>query len=274
MIESTEEFLLQFRAGDYIHALLSWREFLIDKYYPDNQKASADDLDCLILFELINHHFRTDDLIHIKRIYAYAALSNMSEYPAEIMFIICLLSQAALWYQIYEEKGQLSKFRLPLAHKSEIVMLMKQPSHEAENDLRDLFDDRQELLDKDCQNLSLEVNKLKEGRIKIEKLLQVLKEYSTLLKDKSPLREGVLASLGSYLNYALDCQHSQQKIEHFVEQLRQYKPEEWEEAYLEKLSPQHLSSKLFNYGVSVWRFFIAPAFATNDSPPAAQEMRQ
>jgi len=268
MIASTEEFLTLLRAGNYIRAMLGWNEFLIDKYTPTHKKepVSGTDLFYLILFELINHGFVTEDMRHIQLI--YAAVEEMPEFSAEDVYTICLMSDAALWFQIYEKKNVLEKYKLIQPDKEKITLLMTQSLPElGKKQCIPLFERRRDSWDANRGKLSNEVRELKAGRKKMEALLDLVNAYAQRLKAKAPLREGVLESLRQFLLYALDCEQSREKIDNFVEQIRQDLPEDWEEEeYLGKISPLPLYRRLLGYGQLAWGFFSQPALAAPETP--------
>lgn len=298
MIFSTEEFITLLRAGNYLHAISDWSEFLTQQYGESCEGFTHMDGDALsrfMLYELINHGFTKNDIRHMETI--YSVVSQLPAFSQENSYMLCLFSQAVLWFQVYEEKGFLANYQWVTTDKVQILKLMKEPLSELdEQQCMDLYAQREEaleslvhwiksepeILSKKQKNTDEEQRRLfwqiKEGHDRITALKVILKHYANGLtkyeNDNSIMKEGVIDSLRLFLKKALDCPHTREKIASFVEQIRQYNPKEWEEFYLEQICPKTILEKVIEstsyYAGQAFSFFFKPALTITGNPENKQ----
>lgn len=250
MIGSTEEFLSILRSGNYIWAIIEWKNFCIQKY----QEFNGDTLHLLLLYELINHKYLPSDLDHVLNL---CILCKQIEEPQEgFVFMVDYLRAAATLYTIYHNKDILYFFTPPdplTLSKDAILTLMNQPVAQLSNEeLNKLFAKSDKQIERAIPLLQKEPARqmqLKKQRMNF--LKEIGERYLLLLNtltldENGKKRKDLVDALVVFIDLSLDTPWTREKIKEYVESIDKYKPEKWEKDYLNQLHvPSYVSRMEF-----------------------------
>lgn len=245
MLLSTQDYFDALRKGNYL-AFLEWPQFVGRNYQQKSQGLTADELVNLLLFEAVNNGFSCDD------VRAVALLCSVREKHTGLLrgaldYALTTISVVSIQFMMYWRAG--------LAEH--LLACDKQTSKEIEqliSSCNALLDtSSQALLESDQNGFYLWVEEASVESIKqVEQQLRAMlslrnnaDDYIALLEIKQsltdllqPQRLSVLKRLASYLNDSTQLSADiDVQIAQYVAVIWQLNPEQWEEDYLNKLSP-------------------------------------
>lgn len=269
MLSSTTAYLIALRNGDYLR-FLEWPDFVEAKYRDGDEKLGADMLmDCLI-FEWLKAGYYKKDIKKIAVLYALYELNpspiQAGKYAFALMTISSVLFSCMVFdsYQIsnlnkapaFTRAKEVFRFMDGITNFLNQKIKARAQSTNTEIDdfnksltpMRDDF--MKEVSCVDVASLGVIANRVEN----ITRPLSILEEYRqsldlVCLQDRNelfPARVMVVQGFYSYLKQQSELTDKvAATIINYVNTIRGQAPAEWEEKYLQKISPLTLLEKAF-----------------------------
>lgn len=263
----TEDFLYSLRQGDY-SLILEWLDFLERHYCLHNENGSADTIIPLMVFELINHGFTSNDFATFQLLNAVVNCPGFA-LPGKIECGIMHMTSAALQCMVYEERKLIPFYQLPgKPGLAAILEWMERDnlllSDEANCKALQKYVILLELRSLDCQR---QAEKIKNDALTVLSWQNRCNDYLELLRKVEPvdeacfLRTGVVHSMYNYLlSQMLLTPQVMNTLTGLVEKIRELAPFDWEEVYLSSFVAQSISHWLRQESSRRLRFFSREAF--------------
>lgn len=263
----TENFLYSLRQGDY-SLILEWLDFLERHYCLHNENGSADTIIPLMVFELINHGFTSNDFATFQLLNAVVNCQGFA-LPGKIECGIMHMTSAVLQCMVYEEHKLIPFYQL--SSKPDFVVILEWMerdnlllSDEANSKALQKYVMLLEARSLDCQ---IKAEKIKNDVLMVVSWQNRCNDYLGLLHKVDPvdekcfLRIGVVQSMGNYLlSQMLLTPQVMNTLTDLVEKVRELAPFDWEETYLSSFVAQSIGHWLRQESSRRWRFFSSEAF--------------
>lgn len=262
MLSSSSEYLMALREGDFL-CFLDWPAFVAQKYGGKNHPLSGDGLlDCLV-FEWLSYGYREQDMEQMSIIYAVyerspSSLWHIGRLVYQLMTLTSALLSCAAFYQfnLYD-----ANFPNKLVDEGAVLHFMnektqnigKEMFNEQINFIRDDFLKRTAQLDN--AQVVQAYNKIAQipwRLLIVEKYENALnlRQVSEPLNTQGHTRLAIARSLLAYLQTQTELTDEVgKKINNYVRLIRNQQPADWEENYLEQISPISLIEKS-------WKAFV------------------
>ncbi|KGP63009.1 hypothetical protein EP47_12845 [Legionella norrlandica] len=281
MLSSTKEYLQALREGKYL-LFLHWPQFIAEFYGKSNKNQEADEMVNLIIYEWLNNDFCEED---IKKFVILYAVHEMETRPIRELLSCALITiSIALFPCMVYLTNNLQKHYITskkLSSKGVLELIDKNNAYMDKQSFYNNLGVEQDKFFTWVREANVaEVQKAFEQIYSITYLRHLIDDYCTLLESTSISQDKLKSSRLSLVNrlskYIKDqtelTQEVTDEIAIYVKRIWEMKPADFEEEFLEKISPLSLMDSAVRLltGFSA-RFFnilkppVLPVIATSDA---------
>ena len=264
---STEKFLRLLRQGDY-SLILRWIKYLEERYSLHPENFSADNIIPLMVFELSNHGFGLDDMMHIEILNAVIN-SPGSSMPGRMECALTFLISSVMQYLVYEDY-QLNPFYQtndPLDGCAVQRWMARDNFILGNKANSDAIQIKSELLQTAVPNYQIDAEKTKASILTVVTCQNLCQDYLYMLGKgdtgdaRLALRAGVVRALNDYLHaeFVITAKLIQ-KLTGFLNKIRELAPLSWEEDYLSGFMEQSKVQRFRQEVTRRCRFFAVQVF--------------
>ncbi len=256
MLSSSKEYLEALRAGKYLR-FLEWPHFVTQHYYQDKTLPDADDLLNLIVFEWLNNGFCEEDA---KKIALLNAVYELESRPlrGNLNYSLTTISIAVFQCMVYESNGLKHRFiSEEVKSRTEILKFMKRSmACIDEPTFKDHLEKEQNRFlgwsttasPQTVETARIQISAITATRYILEEYIFTLEACKVMDDPLRISRWSMAKSLTVFLNDQTELTPLvTEKIGLYVNRIRELKPTQYEEDYLNSISPLSVLD-------NTWRF--------------------
>lgn len=267
MLSSSKEYLQALRDEKYL-LFLEWPQFIAEHYQEKSMFQDADDTVNLLAFEWLNNGYCEDDAKKIALLYAVYDLS-IKPIRGNLAYALTAISVAVFQCMAYQSLNQHEQFVVKHAMKKEqILKLMTEQTMNSDKEaLGNVLLKQQvifylwvnEVSKDNVEHAFWQISPLAQLRYLIDDYCLAL-ESSQLINDSlKNSRLSVIRRLARYLNEETALTPPvKNEITIYVTKIRKMQPADFENVYLEALSPSTLMDNTWTFitgiGLSFFKF--------------------
>lgn len=246
MLKSTKEYFQALRDGKYF-LFLEWTSFVLDKYSKGKLNRDADDTINLLIYECLNSGFCLDDIKQYAVLYAVYELEHtpiVSELLYSMTSIYGAITHSMVYVEHHLQQHFLSSIELSaveinrLMKKNQDLILEDTYQQYYAQEITRFHKLVEEVKPYDWKRAEQDIRAITDVRDIINQYLHAHRTIDLPNDQLKATRYSLLARLAMY--FQNQCELNEEvraQISGYVQSIRELQPADFEEAFLDKLSP-------------------------------------